>query len=363
LEAARRAGTHSLAVWAPLTVVWVLIVGFREHALAFDFHQAYLPAAHAVLGGDSPYPPATVAALSPKTAFVYPPLSAFLAAPFVVFPPLAADILVSLLAVGCVLLILRVLDVRDWRCYMIAFLWVPTYSAIQTANVTLLIALGLALIWRYRNRTVLVSLLVGFVIALKLFLWPVLLWAVATRRYRAAGGGVIAALVLVFGPWAVIGFAGLAQYPHLLDTLSRLQRLDGYTIAALLEPALTWRAAQLVGFAIGFAILALAFTSGRRDERKSLALTIAAILLLSPIVSLHYFVFLLVVLGLYARRFGPIWVVPLLFWISPQVKNGAAWQTAAALLVAATVFVLALRVNRDQRPLAASIRDAAHVPT
>jgi Glycosyltransferase family 87 len=362
LDAARRAGTHSLAIWAPLTVGWVLIVGFRQHALAFDFHQAYLPAARAVLDGDSPFPPATVAALSPKTAFVYPPLAAFLAVPFAVVPTLVADILVSLLAIGCVLLILRVLDVRDWRCYMIAFLWVPTYSAIQTANVTLLMALGLALIWRYRNRTAAVSLLVGFLIALKLFLWPLLVWAIATRRYRAAAGGVATALVLVFGPWAAIGFDGLAQYPHLLDTLSRLQRLDGYTIAALLEPALSWRVGQIVGLAVGLVILALAFVSGRIDERKSLALTVAAILLLSPIVSLHYFVFLLVVLGLYLPRFGPVWVVPLLFWASPQVENGAAWQTGAALVVAAAVFVLALGLHRD-RALAPSIRDAAHVPT
>lgn len=362
LDAARRAGTHSLAVWAPLTVGWVLIVGFRQDALAFDFHQAYLPAARAVLDGDSPYPAASVAALAPKTAFVYPPLAAFLAVPFAVVPTLVADILASVLAIGCVLLILRVLDVRDWRCYMIAFLWVPTYSAIQTANVTLLMALGLALIWRYRNRVLAVSLLVGFLIALKLFLWPLLFWVISTRRYRAAAGGVAAALVLVFGPWAAIGFDGLAQYPHLLDTLSTLQRLDGYTIAALLEPALSWRVGQIVGLAAGLVILVLAFVSGRIDERKSLALTVAAILLLSPIVSLHYFVFLLVVLGLYLPRFGPIWVVPLLFWASPQVENGAAWQTGAALVVAAAVFVLTLGLHR-YRALAPSIRDAARVPT
>jgi hypothetical protein len=79
-------------------------------------------------------------------------------------------------------------------------------------------------------------------------------------------------------------------------------------------------------------------------------------------VSLHYFVFLLVVLGLYLPRFGPVWVVPLLFWASPQVENGAAWQTGAALVVAAAVFVLTLGLHRD-RALAPSIRDAAHVPT
>jgi hypothetical protein len=326
----------------------VLIAAYRQDALAFDFHHAYLPAGRAVLDGLSPYPAVSEAALAPRTAFVYPPLTAFLAAPFAVFPPLLADILVSLLAIGCVLVILRVLGVRDWRCYTIAFLWLPTYAAIQTANVTLLIALGLALIWHYRGRAVVLSFLVGFLIALKLFLWPLLLWLVATRRYRAAGGGAVAAVALVLVPWAVIGFSGLTQYPELLGTLSRLQRTVGYTVAALLEPAVPWRIAQIVGFAVGLAVLIAAVAAGRRDDRKSLTLTIAALLLLSPIVSLHYFVCLLAVVALNAPRFGPIWVLPLLFWISPQVENGAEWQTGAALIVATAVFVLAL-VSRSAR--------------
>jgi hypothetical protein len=79
---ARRAGTHSLLVWPPLTVAWVLVVGLHKHAIAFDFGHAYLPAARAVLAGHSPYPLATVATLMPRTAFLYTPLIAYLAAPF-----------------------------------------------------------------------------------------------------------------------------------------------------------------------------------------------------------------------------------------------------------------------------------------
>jgi Glycosyltransferase family 87 len=361
LDPARRAGTHSLAIWAPLTVAWVLVVAYRQDALAFDFHHAYLPAGRAVLHGISPYPAVSEAALAPRTAYVYPPLTAFLAAPFTVFPPLFADILVSLLAIGCVVLILRVLGVRDWRCYMIAFLWLPTYAAIQTANVTLLIALGLALIWRYRGRAVVLSFVVGFLIALKLFLWPLLLWLVATRRYRAAGGGAVTAVGLIALPWAVIGFSGLAQYPGLLGTLSRLQRTVGYTVAALLEPAVPWRTAQIVGLALGLAVLFAAVAAGRRDDRKSLTLTVAAVLLLSPIVSLHYFVILLAVVALNARRFGPIWVLPLLFWISPQVENGAEWQTGAALIVAAAVFLLAL-VSDNRRSSRSRLNPEVPVP-
>src|SRR5438876_456362 len=123
-HAARRAGTHSLLIWPPVAVVWVVVVGLRNHAMAFDFHHAYLPAAHAVLAGHSPYPAATVAALTPRTAFLYPPLTAYLAAPFTALPTLAAEALASSLAIACAVGILRLLGVRDWLCSMIAFVWV-----------------------------------------------------------------------------------------------------------------------------------------------------------------------------------------------------------------------------------------------
>jgi hypothetical protein len=341
--AAQRAVTHSLAVWPPLAVGSVFVFGLRRHAMAVDFEHAYLPAARAVLAGDSPYPSATVAALFPKTAFIYPPLTAYLAAPFTLVSSIVADALVSLLAILLVIGVLWLLDVRDWRCYMIAFLWVPTFSAIQIGNLTLLLAAGLALVWCYRSRVGVTAVTVGVLIALKLFLWPLLIWLVATRRFRAAGGAAVTGVILVVVPWAGIGFAGMTGYPHLLSVLTRAERGDGYSIPALLSGSLGWRIAELVGIAIGLAVLAAAARVGRRDERKAFALSIAGALMLTPIVNMHYFVFLLVVLSLYKPRFGWAWAVPLLFWVGPQVGNGTDWQTAAVLAVAAGTFAVATR--------------------
>jgi hypothetical protein len=81
----------------------------------------------------------------------------------------------------------------------------------------------------------------------------------------------------------------------------------------------------------------------RKDERGSFALAIAACLVLSPIVWMDYFVLLAVALGLLSRRFSGVWLLPLAFWIAPQVGNGAAWQTVAALAIAAATVVVALR--------------------
>jgi hypothetical protein len=194
------------------------------------------------------------------------------------------------------------------------------------------------------------SLLVGILIAVKLILWPLLIWLVVTRRSRAAAGSLIAGAVLIFAPWAGIRFAGLGGYAHLLSMVSRVQGRDGFSVEALLTHAVSWRAAQLAGYTIGAAALAAAAWIGRHDERRSFALTIAAALLLTPIVEMDYFVLLLVLLALYKPRFGWTWIVPLAFWVAPQVGRGAAWQTAAALAAAVFTFAIALRPRPDRGP-------------
>jgi hypothetical protein len=342
--ALKRAGTHSLVVWPPITIAWLFLIDLKRHTLALDFEHAYLPAARAVLDGHSPYPLVSVAQAFPRTAFVYPPLTAYLATPFTVLPPTAREVLASTLVILGVAGILRLLGVRDWRCYMIVFLWVPVYSAIQIANVTVLLTLVVAFVWRYRHKTAALALAVGFVLALKLFLWPLLVWLLATRRVRAAAGAVGVALALIVVPWAGIGFKGMGGYPHLLRVLARAEREDQYTIAAVLSRATSWRVAELVGIAVGIAVLALAVRAAK-DERRSFVLSIAAALVISPLVEMHYFVLLLVVLALYRPRFGWVWAAPILLWVGPQVAHGVSWRTAAALGVAVAIFVLATRTD------------------
>src|SRR5438046_130563 len=83
------------------------------------------------------------------------------------------------------------------------------------------VVVGLAVVWRYRDRRAVAALVPGLVVALKIFFWPLLIWLVATRRYRTAAFAALASVVLVVVPWAGIGFAGLRGYPHLLSTVSR----------------------------------------------------------------------------------------------------------------------------------------------
>ena len=132
----------------------------------------------------------------------------------------------ALLVVG---LILLVVGVRDWRCYGAARLWAPTYNAVQNANVSILIALALALAWRWRDRVWRPGAALGLSIALKPFAAPLLLWPLAMRRTRTALAGATIAAVAVLVPWAVIGFAGLTDYPALLRRLEELESLQSYS--------------------------------------------------------------------------------------------------------------------------------------
>ncbi len=75
---------------------------------------------------------------------------------------------------------------------------------------------------------------------------------------------------------------------------------------------------------------------------------IAAMLMLTPIVSMNYFVVLLVVIALYAPTFGWIWALPLALWVAPQVSNGQPWQLAAALVCVGATIVAATRFRASR---------------
>jgi len=334
----KQALTHGLVVWAIVAPLWVLVTAALGGKFALDFHFAYLPAAHAVLHGASPFHSNAIGAREP---FVYPPLFAYLLTPFTLLPPLAAQALATLLVAAAVPATLRVLGVRDWRCYAIVFLWWPTIIAIQSANVTLPLLFGTALVWRYRDRKVVAALIAGLVIALKPFFWPILLWFVATRRYRTAVLTAASSALLALVPWAGIGFAGLSGYPHLLSRVSSIEGPRGYSIASLLHAMLSWTSATMLETVIGVALLVVVFAAGRRGrDRDAFALSLVGMLVLSPLFEMHYLVLLLVVIALYRQTFGLAWAVPLLAWGAPANVSGSPALVALVLgVVAATCAV------------------------
>jgi hypothetical protein len=340
----KKALTHALAFWAVAGPLWVLVGAALRGKFALDFRHAFLPAAHAVLHGHSPYSAIGSRALSEGTAFLYPPLGAYLLAPFTLLPPLVAEIAAVVLVAAAVPATLLVLGVRDWRCHAIAFLWWPTLIAIQTGNLTLPMLLGVALIWRYRDRAVVAALLTGAVVALKLFFWPLLVWLVATRRYRSAAIAALSSVLLILLPWAGIRFSGLRGYPHLLSTVSSSEGPHSYSVAALLHAAVpSWTAATIAETAVGCALLLLVLAAGRRlRDRDAFALSLVAVLVLTPLLEMHYLAALLVVVALYQRRFGLAWLAPLLIWGASATMASSTIQVLHVLVATAASIGLAV---------------------
>jgi hypothetical protein len=312
--------------------------------LGFDLRHSYLPAADHVLNGESPFPPLTDTESLERYAYVYPPLLAFIASPLTLVSGDAASVIGVVLFMALLAATLWLLSVRDWRVYGAVLLWAPTFNAIQNLNVSLPLAFGLAAVWRLRNRGTEGGLVFGVLVAVKLFLWPLAAWLLAARRVRATFVAAGLVPVLVFAPWAAIGFDGLGDYRALLERFTELNENDSYAVsaavAALGAPQSVGRGVAIVAF---LALLAAAVVVGRRgDDRRSFTYALAAALVLPPILWQHYLMLLIVPLALSRPRLSLAWLLPTVLWIAPQTENGAWWQTllvpgVAAALVAVCV--------------------------
>jgi hypothetical protein len=248
------------------------------------------------------------------------------------------------LLVGVALAIPYVLGVRDWRCYGLLLLWPSVINAIQTGTVTLLLALGAALAWRYRDRTVATAAAAGATLSLKLILWPLLVWLAATRRVATAVAALAIGVALTLGSWAAIGFTGLAEYPDVLRRLQDAVELDSYTVYVVaLDAGAASEVARAIWLAVGLTALAAVVVVARRgDQRAAFVLALAAALLLSPIVWLHYFALLAVVVALARPSLSLVWFVPLAMVVTPGSGQPTPFETAATLAIAAATVALAL---------------------
>ena len=331
-----------LPLW-PLGVMFGNVIVGGAHVT--DFRNTFYPAAEAVLHGHSPYPDAGDEALALGRAYVYPPLTAVAAVPFTAMPLAVAQVAVLLLLTATIFLTLGLLGVRDWRCYGMVVLWPPFLAAVKTGNITALLCLAAALAWRFRDRASYGGASVGVSLAAKLFLWPLVVWQAATRRWRAVGVSLGVAAAVVLASWAVIGFAGFTDYPHLLRRLQDLEAPQSYTLYALgLDlGAPSWLARGL-WVAVGIALVVGSVWLARDgDDRRSFVLALAAALALSPIVWLNYFVLLMVIVAVAEPRLGPAWFVPLVMYGSASTYNGTTLQNALTIAAAALTVTLALR--------------------
>jgi hypothetical protein len=320
----------------------------------FDLRQ-FWQGGRDVLHGVSPYPTARALAnagsdLDPRGIqhvfrFPYPAGSAVAFVPLALLPFKAAAVVMAVISVAALLGALWLLGVRDWRCYGILLAAIPVITAVHLGTLTPLLVLALALTWRYRDRTWIAGAALAAAIVLKVFLWPLVIWLAATRRFAAAAVAAGLAVSVTLVAWAGIGFAGFSQYPHLVRRLTDVVSRRGFSVAAFAQDlGLGGSSSRLLVWLVGGAVLALAVAAagGTDGDRRSFALAVLASILLTPIVWLHYFALLFVPVAVWRRRLALPWFLPLLFWLTPfQETRGDAWRVAVGLASAALVLVAA----------------------
>ena len=262
------------AVFGVLPVVifcwWLAFAVLESHDgsvvyWAFDTRQ-YWQGGNDIVNGISPYPSSALlanagdhldaAGILEVFRFAYPPSVAVAFAPLGMLGfDLAAAIWGAALIVS-LLAAVWILGVRDWRVFGVVIGSAPVIDAVRIGTMTPLLLLLLAVAWRWRDRRWLVSGSLAAAIALKLFLWPLVVWLVATRRWLEAVMTAGLAAVATFGAWAAIGFDGLTTYPELVRRLVDIVEVRGFSLVALgVEAGLSQRAAEVLPWLVGLSLL------------------------------------------------------------------------------------------------------------
>jgi hypothetical protein len=220
----------------------------------------------------------------------------------------------------------------------------PVASGLLLANVSIPLALALAVVWRYRDSVREPAAALGLAVSAKFLLWPLLVWTLATRRLRTTVWAVAVGVVVTFVAWAAIGFDGLSGYLDLLRRLSDIQSENSYSIVGMASTlGLSSAVGQSLTVVVGGGLLVACVVLARLgDDLRSFTCAVAATLALSPIVWLHYLVLLLVPLAISRPRFSIVWLLPILLWSSPRPGYAEGFQTFLPALVAVILVAVVL---------------------
>jgi len=376
VSAARQLRDPLLLFAVPVTFALLSIfLGYlNSWPIGFDFRGTLWEPARALLDGAPIYPEPTRDAVVLGNPAVYPPVFFLATVPLALIPVGVASWLWFCLLGVAVFTSIWILGVRDWRCHVLALTSPVVVHGLFYGNLTLLLMLPVAIAWRYRDRARIAGIALGFAVAAKLFVWPLVVWLLLTRRFAAALWAVGSAAVLVFGAWALIGFDGLSDYPTLLRVVQ-----DVYAVRSISLATVAGGLGASVSLAValsavgGIACLVVAALLVRRSDgdRRAFAVVVAACVIASPIVWPNYAALLFVPIAIAWPRLAPAWFFGYVTWLlgavaprpevsevccrPPDVPEQAwawshtdpvLWYAAGFTAVVIAVTVLCVRVRR-----------------
>ena len=323
------------ALFLVLVLFWQTtnLISALPHDL-FDF-RIFRDAGAAAIHGESPWS---------VRGFFYPPFAALVFAPLAAVPFWLGAVPFTILAAAALVAALYILGTRDWRCYAVLLASYPAAISVSTGTLSGVMLLLVAVSWRYRDRRWLPGLALGTALALKLFLWPFIVWLIVTRRARQAITSVFCGALLTAAGWAVIGPGQLPTYRNAAADADVLARASYSPYALFDAVGLSPAGARLCVAIVGATVLA-ACVAVRKDDIRAFNLALAAALALSPVVWIHYFVLLYVPIALARSRLSGLWFLPALYFIVGlrAHADGSPARISVNLAVATLVFVVADR--------------------
>lgn len=356
-DARLRALDHALLGVLPLVFTgWVAYHVFATGIAAVDFQHSFWVAGWRTLHGLDPYSWSR-AEISGGVSFPYPAVTSLLLAPFGLLSSSPESIPVTVLAVLAAPLALWILNVRDWRVYGAAAMWAPIVIGWQAANFTLALIIGIALLWRVRDRQVAAAVLVAFLVSIKPILVPLWFWLVLTRRWRAAGLGAVQGIVVNAVAWTVLGWHELSNWLSLISLQGNLRDSTGYSLIALATHLGLGRA---VGYGLitglaGFLVVVSIKLASVGQERRLFCVAVLLGIVISPQADAHYFAMLLVPLALTRPRLGWQWLAPLVLWVCPATQSDT-WQIVVWWVFGIAIVTQLLMPASDKRPESESAR-------
>lgn len=348
LRALGTLGWLSLLWGFPLILVVLAVV--MHSAVAWDF-RAFYDAGHAYLHLRSPYVAPTLANLTTRQNFVYPLPVAAAFAPLSMLPYGVAAALFITVNAAALLLALRVLEIRDWRCYAVTLASFPGYFALKIGTLSPILALLLALLWRYRSRERIAVPVLSLLILAKLFLWPLAVWCLLARRFRMVALVAVVCVSAVALSTAPLGLSPLVHYPSLLHAVSDFEGPLTFSLVGLFTGfGLPIAAAVLMSFLVGAGLLLRAWEAMRAgDDALAFRAAVVAALAMSPILWNHYLLLLCVPLALYRPRFSILWF-------------GCAWLGVDGFVVGRTTMTILTVVVWLIVPLQAGLIPRLRIP-
>lgn len=340
-------------------LVAALAACFWDLLAPFDL-LTFIHAGRAVLDGHSPYSPVDSDLFRSGHAFVYPAFVAWLFVPLAIVPQKVAVDLFAAASVAAIAVACRWLGRTDDRAAVLLLVSAPTIIALQMGTLNPLLLLGMAASWKLRHTRPLTSgALLGVVAATKLFLLPLLLWALL--RNRRAFAGAAATVALAFAVQAPLGRSGFAGYESMLSKLQRSEAARSWSLASLLQSlGLDGHQADASVLVIG-AIAAIALWRWERRLSDGHVLGFATLigLLISPIVWSSYLLLAAVPLLLFSRGHRAMVVAAADGWllVTPDAASPARVVGGVAL-AAVTIAVIAWPPGHLPRPRVTGVRIA-----